>query len=37
MNTVRLFHPHPVLKPLIKMVLVKKVAPWNDNSRKIYS
>jgi AraC-like DNA-binding protein len=37
MNTSQRFDPHPLLQPLIQMVLVKGVTPWNDNSKKIYS
>lgn len=37
MNTTRLFDPHPHLQPLIKMVMVKGVVPWEGNSKKVYS
>ncbi|MDZ7757759.1 AraC family transcriptional regulator [Rhodohalobacter sp.] len=37
MNATQLFEPHPILQPLIKMVLVKGVVPWEDDSIKIYS
>jgi len=37
MTITKLFDPHPILQPLIKMVLVKGVVPWENNSKKIYS
>ena len=37
MNTSYLFDPHPILQPLIKMVLVKGVVPWDDDTKKVYS
>lgn len=37
MNTSFLFDPHPILQPLIKMVLVKGVMPWDDDTKKVYS
>lgn len=37
MNTSYLFDPHPILQPLIKMVLVKGVMPWDDDTKKVYS
>jgi AraC-like DNA-binding protein len=37
MNTIQLFDPHPILQPLIKMVLVKGVVPWKDDTKKVYS
>jgi AraC-like DNA-binding protein len=37
MNTIHLFDPHPLLLPLIKMVMVKEVVPWEGDSKKVYS
>lgn len=37
MNTTRVFQPHPLLLPLINMVMVKDVLPWADTSKKVYS
>ena len=37
MNTTCLFRPHPSLQSLIKMVMVKGVVPWEDDSLKVYS
>jgi len=37
MTITKLFDPHPNLQALIKMVLVKGVVPWEDDSKKVYS
>lgn len=37
MNASYLFDPHPTLQPLIKIVLVKGVIPWDDDTKKVYS
>jgi AraC-like DNA-binding protein len=37
MNASYLFDPHPLLQPLIKMVLVKDIVPWDDDTRKVYT
>jgi AraC-like DNA-binding protein len=37
MTTCSLFNPHPTIQSLIKMVLVKEVVPWDDDSKKVYS
>lgn len=37
MTITKLFEPHPFLQPLIKMVLVKGVMPWENDSKKVYS
>jgi AraC-like DNA-binding protein len=37
MNTCHLFKPHPLLHPLIQMVMVKGVEPWEDASKKVYT
>lgn len=36
-SRVQLFDPHPLLQPLIQMVLVKGVLPWNGTSQKVYT
>lgn len=37
MNITSVFKPHPLLLPLINMIMVKDVLPWEDTSRKVYS
>jgi AraC-like DNA-binding protein len=37
MNTTSVFKPHPLLLPLINMIMVKDVLPWTDTSTKVYS
>lgn len=37
MNTTTVFKPHPLLLPLINLIMVKDVLPWNDTSTKVYS
>lgn len=37
MNTCQRFDPHPYLRQLIKMVLVKGVVPWVGDTKKIYT
>jgi AraC-like DNA-binding protein len=36
-SRVQLFDPHPLLEPLIQMVLVKGVTPWEGTSPKVYT
>lgn len=37
MNITQRYDPHPYLQPLINMVLVKGVVPWEGSSKKVYS
>ncbi len=37
MNTSHVFLPRPTLQPLVKMIMVKGVAPWKGDSKKVYS
>lgn len=37
MDTCHLFKPHPLLQPLIQMVMVKGVEPWEGDSKKVYT
>lgn len=37
MNTTRVYKPHPLLLPMVKMVMVKEVLPWQGSGTKVYS
>jgi AraC-like DNA-binding protein len=37
MNSSFVYKPHPLLLPLINMIMVKEVLPWEDTTRKVYS